>query len=116
WYSDMGDFPCTSTFKVRRHLFSLSDDRAAVRVESVFAADDPVGQAIVVAARISGPRDQQTLAELGIDSFGLVELALLLEEKTGKPVSDGDLRLDLIVAQVWEYVGSFPVEAANKKD
>src|SRR5207245_11540143 len=36
--------------------------------------------------------DLQTLAELGLDSLGLVDLALGLEEKTGKTVADGDLR------------------------
>jgi 1-acyl-sn-glycerol-3-phosphate acyltransferase len=35
-----------------------------------------------------------------MDSLGLVDLALALEEKTGRPVADGDLRLDMTLADI----------------
>ena len=35
-----------------------------------------------------------------MDSLGLVDLALALEEKTGCPVADGDLRLDMTLADI----------------
>ncbi|MGH2460076.1 MAG: AMP-binding protein [Chloroflexota bacterium] len=100
WASDSGDFPRTSTLKVRRHLLPAPDRGTTVTVESARAADDPVGQAIAAASHTSRVDDRQTLGELGLDSLGLVELALLLEEKTGQTVNDGDLSLDLTVEQV----------------
>ena len=60
----------------------------------------PVHQAIAGVARVMAVRDEQTLTELGIDSFGLVELALALEEKTDRSVGDGDISIDMTVAQV----------------
>ena len=51
-------------------------------------------------------RDEQTLAELGLDSLGMVDLALALEEKTGKAVGDGDLKLELTVAAVREMLSA----------
>jgi 1-acyl-sn-glycerol-3-phosphate acyltransferase len=74
----------------------------------VLAADDPVGQVIAGAARVSAVRPDQTLGDLGLDSLGLVELALALEEKTSKTVHDGDLRLDMTVQEVRAFVASAP--------
>ncbi|MBA2446875.1 MAG: AMP-binding protein, partial [Chloroflexi bacterium] len=94
------DFPRTSTLKVRRVQLPPPDKVGAVEVDSVLAADDPVGQAIAGAAKVGAVRDEQTLGDLGLDSLGLVELALALEEKTGLPVGDGDLNVEQTVAQV----------------
>jgi 1-acyl-sn-glycerol-3-phosphate acyltransferase len=44
------------------------------------------------------------LEQLGIDSLGLVDLALALEEKAGRPVADGDLRLNMTVADVRSFL------------
>ncbi|HEX8969282.1 MAG TPA: AMP-binding protein, partial [Chloroflexota bacterium] len=99
WWPEM-DFPRTTMLKVRRHLLPPPDRAAAVQVESVLAADDPVGQAIAGVARVVSLQPTQTLGELGIDSMGLVELALALEEKTERSVADGDLRLEMTVEQV----------------
>jgi long-chain acyl-CoA synthetase len=99
WWPE-ADFPRTSMLKVRRHLLPPPDRLGVVEVESVLAADDPVSQAIAGVAHVPSVQPTQTLAELGLDSLGLVELALALEEKTQKPVNDGDLRLELTVDQV----------------
>jgi len=42
----------------------------------------------------------QTLADLGLDSLGLVELSLALEAKTGTAVSESDLSAEMTVEQV----------------
>ncbi|HEX8959614.1 MAG TPA: 1-acyl-sn-glycerol-3-phosphate acyltransferase, partial [Solirubrobacterales bacterium] len=70
--------------------------------------DDPVAQAIAAVARAAAPAGGQTLAELGVDSLGLVEVALALEEKTGKQVADGDLRVDMTVDEVRAFVAALP--------
>ena len=111
------DFPRTSTLKVRRHLLPLPESVKAIKVESVLAADDPVGQAVAGVARVSGVRADQTLGEVGLDSMGLVELSVVLEEKTGKVVSDGDLRLDMTVEQVRRFLVSAPeLDAAQRAE
>ena len=99
WWGEP-DFPRTSTLKVRRHLLPVPQAEAAVAVDAVLASDDPVAQAIAGAARMRAVLDQQTLGELGLDSLALVDLALTLEEKTGKTVGDDDLSLEMTVAQV----------------
>ena len=103
WWDDP-DFPRTSTLKVRRHLLPLPEADAAVEVDSVLASDDPVGQVIAAAVRVAGLEPGQTLGELGLDSLALADLALTLEEKTGKVVGDGDLSLEMTVAQVRELM------------
>jgi 1-acyl-sn-glycerol-3-phosphate acyltransferase len=46
----------------------------------------------------------QLLGDLGLDSLGLVDLAVALEEKTGKSIGDDALRLELSVDQVRSLV------------
>jgi long-chain acyl-CoA synthetase len=94
------DFPRTNLLKVRRHVLPRPAAVTAVRVESVMAADDPVGQAIAGAAGVPAVQPDQTLGGLGLDSLGLVDLTLSLEEKTGKAIGAGDLGPDMTVAQV----------------
>lgn len=108
WESESGDFPRTSTLKVRRHLLPMPSRAAQVKVESTLSGDDPVGQAIAVVAKVVNLRDDQTLTELGIDSLGLLELTLSLEEKTGKTIAEGVLRPDQTVDQVRAAVASLP--------
>jgi long-chain acyl-CoA synthetase len=107
WWTE-SDFPRTPMLKVRRHLLPPPYRAVAVRVESVLAADDPVGQAIAGVAHVNNVQASQTLGELGLDSLSLVELALALEEKTEKPVADGDLRLEMTVEQVRNLLMSAP--------
>lgn len=79
--------------KVRRNLILPPREHEAMEVSSVLASDDPVGQAIAGVVRTRTIAAGQTLGGPGLDSLALVELALALEEKTGKAVSEGDLRL-----------------------
>src|SRR5207253_5766674 len=62
WWPE-ADFPRTSTLKVRRHLLP-PPTQEAVRVESVQAADDPVGRAVAAAARMPSVAPGQTLGGL----------------------------------------------------
>jgi long-chain acyl-CoA synthetase len=115
WWPD-ADFPRTSTLKVRRHLLPapqrVEGAAGVVTVERALAADDPVGQAIAGAARVSAAPGDQTLAELGLDSLALTELVVALEEKTGKVVADGDLKGDMTVDQVRAFLAGAPVAVA----
>ncbi len=105
WWTE-ADFPRTPTLKVRRNLIPPPSDQQAVSVDSVLAADDPVGAVIRGVTRVKPVQAHQTLAELGLDSLGLVDLALALEEKTGKTIGDGDLRLELTVEGVRALVAA----------
>jgi long-chain acyl-CoA synthetase len=107
WWPE-ADFPRTAIGKVKRNLIPLPQTLAAVRVDAAAASDDPIGQSIAGAAHLTAVQDDQTLAALGLDSFALVELAVDLEEKTGKAVGDGDLTTDMTVAQVREAVSKLP--------
>lgn len=107
WWNEAGndaDFPRTAIGKVRRAMLPLPEQAQTTRVEAAMAADDPVAQAVAGVARVARVQPEQTLAELGLDSFGLVELSLAIEEKTGKAVSDGDLSTDMTVEQVRRLV------------
>src|SRR5262249_19589504 len=88
----------------------------AVKIESVLAADDPVGQAIGAAARVTAVRDDQTLGELGLDSMGLLALGLTLEEKTGKAVGDADLRPEITVGDVRAFLATASALADGAQD
>ena len=112
WWPE-ADFPRTAMLKVRRHLLPRPLDLAAVHVQASHAADDPVSQVVAGAAHVPTVAIDQTLGELGLDSLGLVDLALALEEKTGKAVSDGDLRMEMTVKQVHELVESAPADGAR---
>jgi long-chain acyl-CoA synthetase len=107
WWPE-SDFPRTSTLKVRRHLLPSPEAVTAVRVDSVLAADDPVGQAVGEVAHVPVVPSDQTLGALGLDSMGLVALAVALEEKCGKVVADSDLRLEMTVAQVRAFLANAP--------
>lgn len=102
------DFPRTSTLKVRRHLLPVPEQLESVQVASVLAADDPVAQAVAGLVRSLAVNDDQTLGELGLDSLGLVELAVALEDKTGKLIADSDLRQDMTVSQLRAFLASAP--------
>lgn len=99
WWQD-ADFPRTSTLKVKRNLLPRPSDDAIVQVDALMAAGDPVLQAVQAATRSATVLPHQTLAELGIDSLGLVELAIALEEKTGKTVSEDALSVNMTVEGV----------------
>jgi long-chain acyl-CoA synthetase len=107
WWQE-ADFPRTAIGKVRRNLLPLPESTGTVKIEATRSTDDPVGQAVAGVARVQSVQDDQTLATLGLDSFGIVELSLALEEKTGRAVGDGDISTDMTVAQVRAMVTQLP--------
>jgi long-chain acyl-CoA synthetase len=111
WW-DGTDFPRTAMLKVKRHLIPLPEPERITDVESVLAADDPVGQVICGIARVSTVQPRQTLAELGLDSLSLVDLALGLEEKTGRAVDEDTLRAEMTVDEVRAALVAAPLLAA----
>ena len=115
WWPE-ADFPRTPMLKLRRHLLPRPAAVAAIRVASALAADDPVSQAIAGAAHVASVSPDQTLGDLGLDSLGLVELAEALEEKTGRPVGDADLRLAMTVAQVHDLFQTDALPIATPTD
>ncbi len=110
WWAEP-DFPRTNTLKVRRNMLPLPEAAEAIRIDRSLAADDPVALAICGVARSTSVEPQQTLGELGLDSLGLVELAVTLEEKTGKAVPETVLSGDMTVQQVREAVATAPDQA-----
>jgi long-chain acyl-CoA synthetase len=112
WWPD-ADFPRTSTLKVRRHMLPMPEALQSTAIDSTLAADDPVGQAVATVAKVPAVMDAQTLGELGLDSLAMLDLALALEDKTGKAVGDEDLALDLTVAQLRETLAKAPALGAG---
>ncbi|HEX5414108.1 MAG TPA: AMP-binding protein [Chloroflexota bacterium] len=95
WQSESGDFPRTSTLKVRRHLLPRPSGAGLAAPPPIVG--DPVARAI---ARVTGQapaRGDQTLGELGLDSLTLLELQVQLEDELGLPLSEGLLRGDQTV-------------------
>ena len=78
-------------------------------IEAILPSDDPVGQALAGLARVTAIRPDQQLAELGIDSLGLVELAVTLEEKTGKAMDEDVLRTEMTVGEVRAALEAAPL-------
>jgi long-chain acyl-CoA synthetase len=99
WWPD-DDFPRTTTLKVKRNLLPKPGQDVAVQVDALMASDDPVLQAVQAAARTTSVSPNQTLAELGLDSLGLVELAIALEEKTGRTISEDSINVAMTVADL----------------
>ena len=101
--------------KVRRHLLP-QPDQTAVLVESTEAIDDPIGQAVSAVARQLGTvSPEQTLAELGIDSLGLVELTATIESKTGKLIADQDLSLTMTMEQLRARVAARRAQIVSER-
>lgn len=108
WWPE-ADFPRTAGLgKVRRHLLPPPETTDSVTIDALQAADDPVAQVIAGAAHVRAVLAGQRLGDVGLDSLGLVELALALEETTGKAIADGDLRLDMTVDDVRALVARAP--------
>ena len=105
WWPEV-DFPRTSTLKVRRHLLPLPTtlEQRVEQASTAAIVNDAVGRALLTAAHALSLRGDQTLLELGIDSFGLVELALAIEDKTGFAVDEAALSVSMTVDQLREHV------------
>ena len=98
WWPE-SDFPRTNTLKVRRHMLAPPES-APAETAAAALAEDAVIEAVAAASHQKTVRDEQTLAELGIDSLGLVELALAIEEKTGIAIDESELAADMTVEQL----------------
>jgi putative phosphoserine phosphatase/1-acylglycerol-3-phosphate O-acyltransferase len=53
-------------------------------------------------------KDEQSLAELGLDSLALLDLAIALEDKCGKAVAEGDLQPGMTVGEVRSLMAAAP--------
>lgn len=106
------DFPRTALLKVKRHLLPRPEPERMTAIESVLASDDPVGQVVGGIAKVSSVRPNQTLAELGLDSLSLVELAIALEEKTDRAMSEDTLRAEMTVDEVRAALLAAPPRAS----
>jgi long-chain acyl-CoA synthetase len=112
WWPE-ADFPRTAGLgKVRRHLLPLPQATESVAIDALQAIDDPVGQAVAAAARVPALSPGQRLGDVGLDS--LVELALALEEATGKAIADGDLRLEMTLEDVHALVARAPAAESSR--
>src|SRR5437762_13909460 len=103
------DFPRTSTLKVRRHQLPPPTDESLGRAMAPPVEGDPFAEALAAAAHLNSVRDDQTLAELGLDSMGLVELAAQLEDRTGRALAEGQLSTELTVARLRQLVAAAPL-------
>jgi long-chain acyl-CoA synthetase len=105
------DFPRTSTLKIKRRLIPLPDQvkgaaETSTRVNAAAAADDPVAQAVRAVSGNPAARDGQTLAELGLDSLGVVSLSVEIETRTGITVPDGTIDPMMTLAMLRDAVSS----------
>src|SRR5207245_62873 len=108
WWPD-ADFPRTAGLgKVRRHRLPLPEATESDKMDTLQVGDDPVAEAVAGAARVRTLALGQRLGDVGLDSLGLVELALALEETTGKAIADGDLRLEMTVEDIRALVARAP--------
>jgi long-chain acyl-CoA synthetase len=106
WWPD-ADFPRTSTLKVRRHLLPQPGDEPAEAAPPV--EGDPIAQAVANAVHAASVGEDQTLAQLGLDSLGLVELAAQLEEVTGRQLSEGALSTEMTLSALRLAVAAAPL-------
>jgi long-chain acyl-CoA synthetase len=114
WWPD-ADFPRSTTLKLRRHLLpqpgQVVEQAAPPPVEG-----DPIAQAVASAARVTSVADDQTLAQLGLDSLGLVELAAQLEEVTGRALSESSLSTEMTLAALRAAIAQAPVAGEGGTD
>jgi long-chain acyl-CoA synthetase len=107
WWPD-ADFPRTTTLKVRRHLLPAPDDMPHTRGAPPIDGD-AVTQVVASVAHVASIADEQTLAQLGIDSLGIVELVLQLEERTGRAIGENELSTDMRIADLRGVVEAAPM-------
>jgi long-chain acyl-CoA synthetase len=109
WWPEV-DFPRTSTLKVRRHLLPEPTEEPPEAAASVPPVEgDPVALALANAAHVTSVSEDQTLAQLGLDSLGLVDLATQLEESTGRALMEGTLSTEMSVAALRAAVQAAPL-------
>jgi long-chain acyl-CoA synthetase len=101
WPED--DFPRTSTLKVKRRLIPLPDrlparTQSTQQIDVTQAGDDPVAAALRVVTANAVVSESQTLAELGLDSLGLVALAVEIESRTGLSMPEGTIETSMTLS------------------
>jgi long-chain acyl-CoA synthetase len=108
WWPD-ADFPRTSTLKVRRHLLPAPTNQPAHPTGSPPIEGDPLAEAIANVAHLTTVAEEQTLAQLGLDSMGLVELVVQVEERTGRALTESALSTEMTVADIRVAVAAAPL-------
>ena len=108
WWPD-ADFPRTSTLKVRRHLLPLPSEQPTNSTGSPPIEGDPLAEAIAGVAHTASIAEEQTLAQLGLDSMGLVELVVQVEERTGRALPESALSTEMTVADLRVAVAAAPL-------
>jgi long-chain acyl-CoA synthetase len=108
WWPD-ADFPRTSTLKVRRHLLPLPSEQPNGPTSSPPVEGDPLAEAISNVAHLTTVAEDQTLAQLGLDSMGLVELVVQVEERTGRALPESALSTAMTVADLRVAVAAAPL-------
>ena len=107
WWPD-ADFPRTSTLKVRRHLLPRPSEISESASSAPPIEGDPVLEVITNITHLSSIHDDQTLAQLGLDSLGLVELATQIEDKTARALSENALSTEMSIADLRTAVATAP--------
>ena len=117
------DFPRTNTLKVKRRLIPTPDAlpgaqaaQGAAPVDVTASSDDPVLRAVRAVTNISAVRDEQTLAELGLDSLGTTGLTVELEATTGLTLPDGEVDPGMTVAALRRAVSALATGATSSAD
>jgi long-chain acyl-CoA synthetase len=113
WWPE-ADFPRTSTLKVRRHLLPMPGGTADESAATPPIEGDPIAESVAAVAHLTRLREDQKLAEMGLDSLGLVELAARVEEQTGRLLTEGQLSTELTLADLRRLVAAAP--AADSLD
>ncbi len=130
WPED--DFPRTSTLKIKRRLIPIPDRlqahaQSTQQVDVTQAGDDPVAAALRAVTTGAATRDEQSLAELGLDSLGLVGLLVEIESRTGLTIPEGTLETSMTLAALrlavsavatgteWPGIGDTPTEDRVKR-
>lgn len=108
WWSD-ADFPRTSTLKVRRHLLPPPSEQPSRPTGAPPVEGDPLAEAIANVAHLTTVAEEQTLAQLGFDSMGLVELVVQVEDRTGRALAESALSTEMTVADLRVAVAAAPL-------
>ena len=116
------DFPRTNLLKVKRHEITaaLETGLAATArpvVRTVGAAAEPSARVTAALARVCGvdpaaiTDGSDLVLDLGLDSLGRVELAMLLEDELGADLDEGELAAVATVKELADLVARGHAEA-----
>ena len=108
WWPDP-DFPRTSTLKVRRHLLPLPSQQPTRPTGAPPVEGDPLAETIANVAHLTTIAEDQTLAQLGLDSMGLVELVVQVEDRTGRALPESALSTEMTVADLRVAMAAAPL-------